>query len=72
MILVKVEDSTYVRDTKSRALINTDNAAREEYYSKVQMLKANKSEINKLNNDVTELKSELSEIKNLLNQLLLK
>jgi hypothetical protein len=72
MALVKVEDSTFVRDTKSRALINTDNAARDDYFSKVKMLNANKSEINKLNSDVTNLKSELSEIKNLLNQLLLK
>lgn len=72
MALVKVEDSTFVRDTNSRALINTDNVARDEYYSKVKMLTANKTQINKLNDDVNSLKSELSQIKSLLEQLLVK
>lgn len=72
MALVKVEDSTFVRDTKSRALINQDYTARDEYFAKVKMLTTNKSEINKLNTEMTELKSELSSIKDLLNQLLLK
>lgn len=71
MPLVKVEDSPFVRDTKSRALINTDHAARDEYYSKVKLLSANKNQINTLNKEVDNLKSELSEIKNLLKQLLL-
>lgn len=72
MPLVKVEDSNFVRDTNSRALINQDYAARDEYYAKVKMLSSNKNQINKLNTDVDNLKSELSDIKNLLNQLLLK
>jgi hypothetical protein len=72
MTLVKVEDSSFVRDTSSRALINQDYAARDEYFAKVKMLSMNKNQINKLNTDVDNLKSELSEIKNLLNQLLLK
>jgi hypothetical protein len=72
MALVKVEDSNFVRDTNSRALINQDYAARDEYFAKVKMLSMNKNQINKLNTDVDNLKSELSEIKNLLNQLLLK
>jgi len=67
-----VEDSSFVRDTSSRALINQDYAARDEYFAKVKMLSMNKNQINKLNTDVDNLKSELSEIKNLLNQLLLK
>jgi hypothetical protein len=71
-MLVQVEDSKFVRDTNSRALINQDYAAREEYYSKVKMLTANKNEINKLNDDVLGLKSEITEIKELLKQLLTK
>ena len=71
-MLVQVEDTKFVRDTNSRALINQDYAAREEYYSKVKMLTANKNEINKLNDDVLGLKSEISEIKELLKQLLTK
>lgn len=72
MPLVKVEDSTFVRDTNTRALINQDYGARDEYFAKVKMLNANKGEINKLNEEITELKSELSEIKELMKQLLLK
>ena len=72
MALVKVDDSTIVRDTKTRALINNENASRDEYYSKFKMLSTHKSEINKLNNDVIGLKSELSEIKELMKQLLTK
>jgi hypothetical protein len=71
-MLVQVEDTKFVRDTNSRALINQDYAAREEYYSKVKMLTANKNEINKLNDDVLGLKSEITEIKELLKQLLTK
>lgn len=72
MALVKVEDSTFVRDTNSRALINQDYTARDEYYAKVRMLSANKSEINKLNSEIDGLKSEITEIKDLLKQLLVK
>ena len=72
MALVKVEDSTFVRDTSSRALINQDYSARDEYYAKVRMLNHHKSEINKLNDDITSLKSELTDIKDLLQQLLIK
>jgi hypothetical protein len=68
--LIKVENSNFVRDINTRALINQDFAARDEYFAKVKMLTANKTEINNLNNEITGLKSELSEIKNLLNQLI--
>jgi hypothetical protein len=71
-MLVQVEDTKFVRDTNSRALINQDYAARDEYYSKVKMVTANKNEINKLNDDVLGLKSEITEIKELLKQLLTK
>lgn len=72
MEYVKVEDSDFIRDTHSRAIINTNYSARDEYFAKVKMLTANKSEINKLNNEINEIKSELSGIKELLEQLLLK
>lgn len=68
--LVKVDDSTFVRDTESRALINQDNAGREEYYSKVRLLNTQKNQINKVNDEISLLKSDLSEIKELLKQLL--
>jgi len=70
--LVKVTDSTFVRDTKSRALINQDYASRDEYYAKVKLINNQKTEINKVNAEINQIKSEMSEIKDLLKQLLLK
>lgn len=72
MALVKVNDSSFVRDTNSRALINQDYSARDEYYAKVKMLTTNKNEINKINTELNDLKSEMVEIKDLLKQLLIK
>jgi septal ring factor EnvC (AmiA/AmiB activator) len=70
--LVKVNDSPFVRDTESRALINQDYSGREEYYAKVRLLNNQKTEINKVNAEINQIKSEMSEIKDLLQQLLLK
>jgi hypothetical protein len=70
--LVKVNDSTFVRDVQSRALINQDYTGRDEYYAKVRLLNNQKSEINKVNAEINQIKSEMSEIKDLLKQLLLK
>ena len=70
--LVKVNDSTFVRDVQSRALINQDYTGRDEYYAKVRMLNNQKTEINKVNAEINQIKSEMSDIKDLLKQLLLK
>lgn len=72
MAYLKVQDSQYVRDPQTGALINQDYSARDEYFAKVKMLTANKNEINKLNDELSELKSEMSEIKELMKQLLAK
>lgn len=60
---VKVEGTNLVRDTSTMGLSNRDLTGKNEYLMKVNMLKGQKEEINKL-------KSEISEIKNLLKQLL--
>jgi hypothetical protein len=70
--LVRVNDSTFVRDTETRALINQDYTGRDEYYAKVKMLTNQKTEINKVNAEINQIKSEMSDIKDLLKQLLLK
>ena len=46
MDLVKVKDSPFVRDINSRALLNTDINEKNEYLSKVKLLKTQKEEIN--------------------------
>lgn len=67
---VKVEGTTFIRDIKSMGLSNMDPAARNEYYTKVEMLKRQKSEINTLKQEVGSIKTDLHEIKSLLSQLL--
>ena len=70
METVKVTGTNYIRDINTRALINTDETARNEYYSKVRMLKNQKDEINKVKTEVESIKNDVSEIKSLLLQLM--
>lgn len=69
-MFVEVKDSKFIRDTKSMALINKDNSARDEYYAKVKMMKLQKEEINRLKTEMSELKTDMHDIKDLLRQLL--
>jgi hypothetical protein len=69
-MLVEVKESKFVRDTKSMALINKDNSARDEYYSKVKMLSIQKEEINTIRAEVSAVKNDIKEIKELLSQLI--
>jgi hypothetical protein len=70
MTLVKVNDSTFIRDTRSMALINTNNSEREEYYNKVRILQNQKEEINKVKSEIQEIKNDIGEIKSLMKLLL--
>jgi hypothetical protein len=70
MSIVKVNNSKFVRDTNSMAIINTDSQAKNEYLAKVNMINRQKNEINKVNEEVISLKSEMAEIKDLLKKLL--
>ena len=69
-MLLEVKDSKFIRDTKSMALINKDNSARDEYYSKVKMLSIQKEEINNIRAEVSAVKNDIKEIKELLSQLI--
>ena len=57
------EDTSFVRDMHTNAIINIDNEALLNY-------KKRKRSTAKLQNDVDSLKNEMQEIKNLLVQLL--
>jgi hypothetical protein len=70
MSLVKVTNSNFVRDTQSMALMNTDDTARNEYYSKVRMLKTQKDEINTVKQEIDGIRNEMSEIKQLMLKLI--
>lgn len=70
MSLVKVTNSNFVRDTQSMALMNTDDTARNEYHSKVRMLKTQKDEINTVKQEINSIRNEMSEIKQLMLKLI--
>ena len=70
MSLVKVNNSTFVRDTASMALINQDNSGLNEYLTKRRALESQRAEINNMKSEISSLKSDVSEIKNMLYQLL--
>jgi hypothetical protein len=69
-MLVKIPGTTFVRDTKTMALINTDLAGLEEYRMKSKLLNNQKQEINNVKEELNEVRGEMKEIKGLLLQLL--
>jgi len=68
--LVKIEGANFVRDIRTMQLSSTDYTERNEYYLKVKLLKTQKQEINKLNDELSTIKSDMSEIKQLLAELI--
>ena len=69
MSLVKVNNTNFVRDTESMAMINVDNNAKNEYYEKVRLAKSQKEQINKMNADISDLRDDIGQIKQLIQLL---
>jgi hypothetical protein len=69
MSLVKVNNTNFVRDTESMAIINVDNNAKNEYYEKVRLAKSQKEQINKMNADISDLRDDIGQIKQLIQLL---
>jgi hypothetical protein len=69
-MLVKVTGTNFVRDTGSMGLNNNDDVSRNEYYSKVRMLKTQKDEINTVKAEIAGIKDDVNEIKHLMLKLL--
>ena len=69
MSLVKVNNTNFVRDTESMAIINVDNTAKNEYYEKVRLAKSQKEQINKMNADITDLRNDIGQIKQIIQLL---
>ena len=69
-MLVKIPDTQLYRDTKTMALINGDEVSRNEYISKVNMIKIQKQEINKVKSEIDNIKDDVREIKQLLLKLM--
>lgn len=67
---VKVEGTHFIRELGSMGLSNVDVNAKNEYYSKVRMLKTQKNEINTIKAEITSVKNDVTDIKELLKQLI--
>ena len=66
MPLVKVDDTSFVRDTHSKAILNIDRNGLNEYYMKRELAKKqqlekteDKARLDKLENDMQEIKQLL-------------
>lgn len=70
MPLVQIkENKSYVRDTYSKALLNTDRAALEEYQARVEYARKHKAEQEETKMRIQKLEQNMEEIKNLLSEI---
>ena len=69
-MFVRVTNSNLVRDTSSMALMPVDNTEKNEYYSKLRVIKSQKEEINNVKAEMSNIKTDVAEIKQLLLKLL--
>ena len=71
--LIPVEGkSGFYRDPESTAVINCDKKAYSEYMKRKKISKAKSNELNKMKEDLDNVKGELGEIKGLLSTLVQK
>ena len=72
MSLIKVKDHEHLfRDSHSKAILNTDRAALEDYYAKVEFLRKQKVEQEVTKQRLSTLEQNMSEIKSLLQDIVL-
>lgn len=70
--LVQTENSSFVRDIHSKAILNTDRVGLNNYYAKRELYKKEQAEKQEANNRITQLEEDMSEIKMMLRQLISK
>lgn len=66
---VKVENSPFVRDIHSKALLNTDTRGRDEYLMKRELAKRQQAEQSETKQKIEKLEEDVTEIKTLLREL---
>ena len=70
MSYLKVKDhEKLVRDSHSKAILNTDRHALEQYYIQLELEKKQRLEREQTNQRLTTLERDMSEIKDLLKQI---
>lgn len=70
--LVQVEDTSFVRDIHSKAILNTDRIGLQNYYIQRDLYKKEQAEKLQTSNRLTQLEEDMSEIKTMLRQLVSK
>ena len=70
-MFAKVKDhDNLVRDMNSKAILNTDKLALQEYYQKRELIKKELSEKTESKQRLDKIENEMSEIKDLLRELI--
>jgi len=69
MAYVKIKDKSLVRDTHSKAILNTDKAGLEQYYAKRAVAKQQQQEQYETKKRIAQLEQDMTEIKDLLKQI---
>ena len=70
-MFAKVKDhENLVRDMNSKAILNTDKLALQEYYQKRELIKKELSEKTESKQRLDKIENEMSEIKDLLRELI--
>jgi t-SNARE complex subunit (syntaxin) len=70
-MFAKVKDhDNLVRDMNSKAILNTDKLALQEYYKKRELAKKELAEKNESKQRLDKIENEMSEIKDLLRELI--
>ena len=67
---LKVEGTSFIRDTHTTALLNKDYSGLEEYKAKRKAAESQRQEINSLKREMECIKGDVLEIKEMMRQLL--
>lgn len=70
MSYIKVKDHEHlVRDSYSKAILNTDRKALDEYYQRIEFIKKQRAEQEETKMRIAKLEENMSEIKQLLSEI---
>lgn len=67
---VKINDTAFVRDLYSKAILNTDKKGLNDYMNRREIAKQQQNDARETKNKIAALETELTEIKSMLIELL--
>lgn len=70
MKYLKIKDSAFIRDVKSSAILNTNEAELMEFNDKRRRILEQKKQSEETRNKIIKLEEDVNEIKNLLKELI--